>query len=298
MINYNNGLRIIEITKTKFKLYLQLIKSRQTCLLLFTGLTGYMSARCPVLPWNTFIELFGSLFLAISGSTVLNMVYDRNIDARMNRTAHRPIPSGKISVNEALILGSSLSFLGLIWAFDLSFIYGLIVFAGLFFDVVVYTIWLKRRTAWSIVWGGISGAMPILAGRALGLGGIDIIGILLSLAVLLWIPTHIITFSMRYSEDYYRAGIPTFPSTYGYKNSRLIVAVSILCATLAIALGLFALGLSWGYLRLLAVLTVGILGLGIVGIFRPSERINWGLFKFASLYMLGSMIMVIVGVLS
>ncbi|MBW1812984.1 MAG: UbiA family prenyltransferase [Deltaproteobacteria bacterium] len=77
-----------------------------------------MSARCPVLPWNTFIELFGSLFLAISGSTVLNMVYDRNIDARMNRTAHRPIPSGKISVNYPLYM--VLSFLRgcfLMWLF-------------------------------------------------------------------------------------------------------------------------------------------------------------------------------------
>jgi len=288
---------IITFVKTKVTLYLPLIKSRQTGLLLLTGLTGYMSARCPILPLHIFLGLIGSLFLAISGSTVLNMILDRDIDAKMTRTANRPLPSGKINLYEALILGLILSFAGLVWSFLLSFLYGIVVFAGLFIDVVVYTLWLKRKTAWSIIWGGISGGMPILAGRVLGLGELDIIGGLLSLAILLWIPTHILTFSMHYYDDYARAGIPTFPSTYGYKNTRLIIAISSLGVAFSIALGLFFLGLSWGYLRLLAVLTVGMLGLVLVSIIRPSESINFGLFKYASLYMLSSMSMVLLGVL-
>ena len=286
---------IITLVKTKFALYLPLIKSLQTGLLLITGLTGYISASCPVLSLNIFLGLIISLFLAISGSTVLNMVLDRDIDARMARTANRPLPSGKISVKEALFLGLTLSLAGLIWAFSLSFLYGIVVFAGLFIDVVIYTIWLKRKTAWSIVWGGVSGGMPILAGRVLGLGELDIIGGLLSLSILLWIPTHILTFSMHYYNDYARAGIPTFPSAYGYKNTRLIIALSSLGVAFSIALGLFFLGLSWGYLRLLVVLSVGMLGLVLVSIFRPSENINFGLFKYASLYMLSSMSMVLLG---
>jgi len=286
---------IITLVKTKFALYLPLIKSLQTGLLLVTGLTGYISASCPVLTLHIFLGLIISLFLAISGSTVLNMVLDRDIDARMDRTANRPLPSGKISVKEALVLGLTLSLAGLIWAFSLSFLYGIVVFAGLFIDVVIYTIWLKRKTAWSIVWGGVSGGMPILAGRVLGLGELDIIGGLLSLSILLWIPTHILTFSMHYYNDYARAGIPTFPSTYGYKNTRLIIALSSLGVAFSIALGLFFLGLSWGYLRLLVVLSVGMLGLVLVSIFRPSESINFGLFKYASLYMLSSMSMVLLG---
>jgi len=291
-----NPISIITLVKTKFALYLPLIKSLQTGLLLLTGLTGYMSASCPVLSLHIFLGLIISLFLAISGSTVLNMVLDRDIDARMARTANRPLPSGKISVNEALFLGLTLSLAGIIWAFSLSFLYGIVVFAGIFIDVVIYTIWLKRKTAWAIVWGGISGGMPILAGRALGLGELDIIGGLLSLSILLWIPTHILTFSMHYYNDYARAGIPTFPSTYGYKNTRLIIALSSLGVAFSIALGLFFLGLSWGYLRLLVVLSVGMLGLVLVSIFRPSESINFGLFKYASLYMLSSMFMVLLGV--
>ena len=283
--------------KRKLKLYLPLIKSMQTGLLLVTGVAGYISARCPVMTWDTFIGLLGSLFLAVSGSTILNMVYDRDIDAKMNRTAHRPLPSGKMSVKEALFVGLLVSFLGVGWAYMLSPVYGLVVFAGLFIDVVVYTIWLKRRTAWSIVWGGISGGMPILAGRVLGTGQIDALGVLFTLSILLWIPTHILTFSMRYYEDYKRAGVPTFPSQYGYRITRIIIAFSSVGAAIAIGLGAFALGLSWGYLRLLSVLAVGIIGLGLISIYKPSEKVNFGLFKYASLYMLGSMVMMAIGTL-
>ena len=289
------GGTLMNIFKTKMKLYWPLIKGYQTSLLLVTGITGYVSSSCPVMTWQTFIGLVVSLFLAISGSTVLNMVYDRDIDAKMPRTVHRPLPSGKIGVNESLILGLTISFLGVGIALSMSLLFGLVVFGGLFIDVVIYTIWLKRKTAWSIVWGGISGGMPILAGRVLGTGQIDMIGIVLMLAILLWIPTHILTFSMRYFEDYKKAGVPTFPSTYGFDKTRTIVAISSIGAAIAIGFGAYALGLSWGYMRLFAVFTSGIVGLSALSVFRPSEKINFGLFKYASFYMLGSMIMVVMG---
>lgn len=281
----------------KFRIYWPLIKSLQTALLLLTGFTGYISARSPDLSWQTILGLLGSLFLAVSGSTVLNMVYDRDIDARMERTARRPLPSGRVSTGEALGLGVVLSLSGLVWAFSLSAVYGAVVFAGLFFDVVVYTVWLKRRTAWSIVWGGISGGMPILAGRVLGVGRIDFIGVLLASAVLLWIPTHIMTFNMRHHEDYRRAGVPTFPEKYGFQPTRWIIALSCLGAAVAMAMGSVALGLSGGHIRLMVVLSVGILGVAVASLARPSERVNFGLFKYASMYMMGSMLMMILGVL-
>ena len=110
-----------------------LIKSLQTGLLLITGLTGYMSARCPVLSLNTLLGLTGSLFLAISGSTVLNMWYDRDIDAIMPRTCNRPLCTGETKPREALIFGLILSMIGISWAVSLDTLYGLIIFAGLFF---------------------------------------------------------------------------------------------------------------------------------------------------------------------
>ena len=289
--------KIFKTLKIKFQTYFPLIKSMQTGLLLVTGFTGYISSRPLEIEWQIIIGLIGSLFLTISGSTVLNMVYDRDIDARMNRTAQRPLPAGKVTTKEALVLGSMLSLIGLTWAAFLSTLFAVVVFSGLFIDVIIYTVWLKRKTPFSIVWGGISGGMPILAGRVLGAGQIDLIGILLMLSILLWIPTHILTFNMRHYNDYNRAGIPTFPAIYGHKNTRLIIAISCIGAALAIGLGCYALGLAGGYLRLLAVLTVGFVGLAIYSIFQPSEKVNFGLFKYASFFMLGSMWMMVLGAL-
>ena len=274
--------------------YWPLIKSLQTGLLLITGLAGYMSAKCPVINWQTIVGLTGSLFLSISGSTVLNMWYDRDIDAKMQRTCWRPLPAGKISPHEALVFGLVISILGVGWALWLDLLYGAIVFAGLFFDVVVYTIWLKRRTAWSIVWGGIAGGMPILAGRALGVGHIDWVGVVLSLSVLFWIPTHILTFSMRYHDDYQAAGIPTFPSMYGFQATRAAIAISSMLAASSMAVAAYGVGLSWGFMRLLAVLSGGLLLLAVGSLLRPSERVNFGLFKYASLYMLSAMILLVI----
>ena len=279
--------------------YWPLIKTLQTLLLLSTGMAGYLSAHAPGphLPanWGLFLGLSGSLFLAISGSTVLNMWYDNDIDAKMKRTCSRPLANGTVSLDEALRLGLLLSTTGVAWAAWLSPLFGLVVFSGLFFDVVVYTIWLKRRTCWSIVWGGISGGMPILAGRALATGQIDAIGLLLTLAVLFWIPTHILTFSMRYFDDYQAAGVPTFPSTYGFDATRKIIAVSSILAALTMSAASAWIGVTAGALGVLAVLSVGLLILALTTWFRPSNKINFMLFKYASLYMLSAMLLLALG---
>lgn len=278
----------------KFRLYWPLIKSLQTGLLVATGMAGYMSARCPVYHLGMLAGLFVSLVMAVSGSTILNMWWDRDIDAKMGRTQMRPLAAGKIVPAEALRLGLVLSVLGVGLAVVMNPLYGLIIFAGLFFDVVVYTMLLKRRTCWSIVWGGISGGMPILAGRVLGVGSVDWIGLALALGVLLWIPTHILTFSMRYAEDYRAAGVPTFVSTYGLEVTRRVIAVSSVLAALAMGVSAWGFGMAWGCLRLLAVLSVGLLVLAAAVAFRPSERVNYGLFKYASVYMLAAMILVVI----
>ncbi|NOQ39320.1 MAG: protoheme IX farnesyltransferase [Anaerolineales bacterium] len=287
-----NKKRIFKQIKSK---YFPLIKSLQTGLLLITGLAGYMSARCPVMNISSILALTGSLLLSISGSTALNMWYDRDIDAKMPRTSNRPLSTGETKPREALIFGLLLSTIGIGWALAIDPLYGIVVFAGLFFDVIVYTIWLKRRTAWSIVWGGISGGMPVLAGRVLGIGHIDWVGIALAMAVLFWIPTHILTFSLRYHEDYQAANIPTFPSVYNNQTTRLIIAISSVLTALAMGLAAYGVGMTWGFLRLIAVLSIGLLFLAVRSLTLPSERITFGLFKYASLYMLSSMLLLFAG---
>ena len=275
--------------KSKLKLYWPLIKSSQTGLLLATGIAGYLSAGTRI-GLLTLLGISFSLFLAISGSTIMNMWYDRDIDAKMKRTHKRSAASGELNHKEVFTVGMVISAIGIGWALLIAPLYGFVVFAGWFFDVVVYTLWLKRRTAWSIVWGGISGAMPILAGRVLATNIIDLVGILLALAILFWIPTHTLTFSIKFREDYNNAGIPTFPSTYGDTFTRATIAVSSILAALAIGWASVLIGISAGYLRLIAVLTAGLLLLAFATFRVESERINFGLFKYASLYMLSSMI--------
>jgi len=273
----------------KIRLYWPLIKSSQTGLLLATGIAGYLSAGTLI----TLPILFGismSLFLAISGSTIMNMWYDHDIDAKMKRTHKRPAASGELNRREVFYVGMAISFFGVVWALLIAPLYGLIVFAGWFFDVIVYTVWLKRRTAWSILWGGISGAMPILAGHALAVGHIELVGLLMALAILFWIPTHTLTFSIKFLDDYNNAGVPTFPSTYGETFTRAMIAISSVLAAVAIGWASALIGISAGYLRLIAVLTAGLLLLAFATFRVQSEQVNFGLFKYASLYMLSSMI--------
>jgi protoheme IX farnesyltransferase len=164
----------------------------------------------------------------------------------------------------------------------------------LFFDVFIYTLWLKRRSAWSIILGGISGGMPVLAGRVMATGRIDGIGVLLMLAILFWIPTHILTFNMRYYDDYQLAHVPTITSTYGFQITRIIIAISSMLAALSMGLAAFWVGSSAGVLSLLIVLGTGLLILALTSVARPSDTLNFWLFKYASIYMLGAMVLLII----
>lgn len=283
-------------TFSRLRTYWSLTKSLQTALLLLTGLAGYFSARCPWHSNELVLALAGTLFLAIAGSTVLNMVWDRDIDAKMLRTCWRPLPTGRISVSEATVLGLAMSLVGIGGAWLVQPLYGAIVFAGWFFDVVVYTIWLKRRTPWSIVWGGIAGAMPILAGRALGTGQIDVIGLLLALAILFWIPTHILTFGLKYAEQYRAAGVPIFPTTYGEWITRVMLSLSTVAAVIAMLLAAWHIRIPWNYFHIVLWLSSVLLGITLLSSLRRSPKLNFALYKFASLYMLGAMIMIMLGV--
>jgi len=276
----------------KIKLYFPLIKSLQTSLLLLTGVAGYLSAHTNV-NWVEFWQMIPSLFLAIAGSTILNMWWDQDIDAKMKRTHKRPTSAGQVTQNEVRNLGAIVSAIGVGWALSVNPLYGVVVFAGLFFDVVVYSMWLKRRTCWGIVWGGISGAMPVLSGRVLAVGHIDAIGILLACAVLFWIPTHTLTFSLKFFDDYQAAGIPTFPSTYGEAATRFAIALSSVIASLTMGLAAAWIGVTAGILRVMIVLSAGLFFLAVTTVFRPSERVNFSLFKYASMYMTFAMLLII-----
>lgn len=267
-----------------------LTKPKQTALLLATGVGAYVLTASPDISWVRFVLAILALGLAVSGCTALNMVLDRDIDAKMGRTAGRPIPNGDIAVSTALAFGAVLSVAGLAMAWSLSLAFGAVVSAGFFFDLVIYTMWLKRRTPLSIVFGGISGGMPALAGRVLALGRVDVVGLLLATGVVLWIPAHILTLSTRYAPEYDAAGVPVWPGVFGPDATRRVVAAGTILATVVLT----AAGALEGIdaIALTGLVAVGVVldAMAIAALLRPSDGRNWLLFKAASVYMLAAFV--------
>lgn len=281
------GLRLVDL--------LTLTKPRQSALLLVTGVCSYTLTRgLPFDPNEGLLMALGLLF-AISGCTVLSMVLDQDIDEKMTRTASRPLPSGAVRSLQALLFGGVISTVGLGLCFRLSRPFGLTVASGFATDLLVYTAWLKRRTALSIAFGGMSGGMPVLAGRVLAAGRVDGIGLLLAGSVLLWIPSHILTLATRYATDYERAGVPVFPNVYGKKATRLVIAAANLVNTLILTSAGLLLEVHQLALSMVIVMSLALFSLSAWQLIAPSERRNWVLFKAASLYMLASSLILTLG---
>jgi len=287
-------------SRTRFGIlaaYHSLIKSRQTLLLYATGICAYILSLDNRANGWTVLWFSVALLFSIGGCTALNMVIDRDIDAKMSRTQGRPLVTGTLSLREAILFGTALSIIGLGLAFWLSWRAGLVIATGFIFDLGVYSLWLKRRTALSIIFGGISGGMPALAGRTLALGQIDLVGILFALSILLWIPSHIVTLTIKYREDYRAAGVPVWPNVYGELPARRFIAIAnLLNAGVLVACGLL-LEISLPALALLAASALAMVALAVLGLVRPTERLTWVLFKAASIYMLLSFLLITFGVI-
>ena len=270
--------------------YLPLIKSRQTFLLALTGIAGYLYQAPVPLNWQHLIGLVGSLLGTISGCTVLNMLFDRDIDCQMERTRHRPLATGQVQPHQAAWLGGALIVIGLAWAASLSMAYFTIVLAGALLNVVVYTLWFKRRSAWSILVGGLAGGMPILAGRFLAIGHLDLLGLLLALVIVCWIPGHNLTLTTLYARDYLTARVPTFINVYGQPATHIMVTLSnLVIASLALFICAKA-SLPDALLVFFLVASVGLVGLAGFSWLNPAERQTIVLYKYSSLYLLLSML--------
>ena len=272
-----------------------LIKIRQTALLLVTAISAYtLTYGLPFDPYEGIGMTIG-LFLTISGCTVLNMLLDRDVDAQMARTANRPLAAGRVHPRAAGIFGGLLSLSGLLLSFALDRRFGVIVALGFGFDLWVYTVWLKRRTPLSILLGGVSGGMPVLAGRVLALGRVDIVGLMLAMSVLLWIPSHILTLAIRYADEYRQAGVPVWPNVYGPRATRLVIAGANLLNTLVLMTAGVWLHIHPVALTLLLLMSGGMVILAMWQLIAPTERRNWLLFKLASIYMLLSSLVLTLG---
>jgi heme o synthase len=216
--------------------YIALLKPRVMSLVVFTALVGLLIAPGHVHPVIAFTALL-CIAVGAGAAGALNMWYDADIDARMERTAGRPIPQGRITPGEAAGFGGTLAVFSVVtlglWVNWVAA--GLLAFTIAFY-VVIYTMWLKRWTPQNIVIGGAAGALPPIIGWAAVTGGVAIEPTLLFLIIFFWTPPHFWALSLYRTEDYARAGIPMLPVVAGEAATRRqIVIYTLILAPLGVA---------------------------------------------------------------
>ncbi|MGD9784394.1 MAG: heme o synthase [Hyphomicrobiaceae bacterium] len=215
--------------------YFALLKPRVMSLVVFTALVGMVAAPGGLHPVLGVIALL-CIAVGAGASGALNMWYDADIDARMARTASRPIPRGRVTADEALTFGVVLAIgsvvsLGVLVNWTAAALLALTIA----FYVFVYTMWLKRRTPQNIVIGGAAGAFPPMVGWAAVTGGVSLESIVLFLIIFMWTPPHFWALALYRCRDYERVGVPMLPVTHGPQETRRqIVLYSLALVPLAV----------------------------------------------------------------
>jgi protoheme IX farnesyltransferase len=202
------------------KAFFNLMKPRVMSLVIFTCAVGLLIAPVKI----NFIDAIFSLLAVALGSGAagaLNMWYESDLDSLMTRTCLRPIPTGKLTRNQALAFGILSSLISVIALYIFSNLIAATLLAiTILFYVFIYTIWLKRKTPQNIVIGGAAGALPPVIGWAIATNGIALEPIILFLIIFIWTPSHFWALSLYKSEDYRKAKIPMLPVTSGIKTTK------------------------------------------------------------------------------
>ena len=233
----------------------------------------------------TLILVITSVMAGSAAANTLTNYIDRDIDALMERTKARPIPSGRIPPKNALYFGLTLAGISLTLAYFINILaLGLMIF-GLFDNIIVYSKWLKRKSIWNIVLGGFSGGAPALIGYVAVTTTTIELGFILAGLTFLWIPTHIWSLALHVQKDYSRANIPMLPVVKGESTSiRVIAGTTIMMVDFSIIPFYFNI-FGWIYLGIASVLGVIIIAMSITLLVRPTEKRSWTLFKFSSPYL-------------
>ena len=221
--------------------YIALLKPRVMSLVVFTALVGLVIAPGHVHPVLAITSLL-CIAVGAGASGALNMALEGDLDARMTRTANRPIPRGRITPSEAMAFGVILAFFSVLTLGILVNWYagGLLAFT-IFFYVVVYTMWLKRWTAQNIVIGGAAGSLPPVVAWVAATGSLSVEPLLLFLIIFFWTPPHFWALALFRSDDYARAGVPMLPVVAGPDATRLQVLLYTL-VLVAVAVSPWPLG--------------------------------------------------------
>lgn len=232
---------------------LEVSKPRIVVLLVITAVTSMYAASKLVGPELDYLGLVHIIIagaLASAGSSALNHYYDRDIDPLMKRTSTRPIPSGKAKASTVLIYGLGVSIASVVYAaLTINYISTFFIGLGIFFYVIIYTAWLKRKNPSNIVIGGFAGSAASMAGWTAATGfvppfGIDLLGFLVGFLVFVWTPSHFWCLAMKIRDDYESARVPMLPVLIGMqKTSKYILVNTAILLPYSLALYAFGLGL-------------------------------------------------------
>lgn len=267
--------------------YWSLLKPRVMSLVVFTGAVGLVVAPGHIHP---FLGLVAILCIALSagGSGAINMWYDRDIDAIMQRTARRPIPSGRVAPHEAAEIGSML-ILGSVGLMGLATNWlaaGLLAFAAAFY-IFVYTMGLKRRTPQNIVIGGAAGAFPPMIGWVAVTGDVSLGAVLLFLLIFFWTPPHFWALALYRNDDYRRAGIPMLPVVAGARATKLQMLIyTLVLFPVAFAPTWFGYA-GWIYGVSAIVFSLAFVACAVRVWFDATDKAARQMFRFSLIYLAG-----------
>ena len=270
--------------------FLALTKPRVMTLVVFTGLCGLLVAPTAIHPVLGFTSVL-CIALGAGAAAALNMWYEADLDAKMKRTASRPIPAGRMDRQSALHFGVGLGiFSVLLMGLATNWFAAGVLAASILFYVLIYTVWLKRRTPQNIVIGGAAGAFPPMIGWAAVTGDVTLMPALLFTLIFLWTPPHFWALSLFVRSDYAAAGVPMLPVVSGPRVTRQQIAFYTLPMA-AVAIAPWPLGLAgpiYGVAATLLSLVFAILSLQVLANpatepagMKPEKR----LFAFSILYL-------------
>ncbi len=267
--------------------YLSLLKLRSVVLNVFSALTGVFLAVGSRLEWETTVLMVVSLGLVAAGSGAVNSYLDRDIDRMMPRTSRRALPAGRIWPPEkAALAGLALIALGLAVSVAwLNLVTMLFIAFGAAIYIFVYTMWLKRRTPWSVVVGGLAGSCALLAGWSSTGSSFGLLPLAFATLIFLWTPGHYWGLAIWANRDSQGAGIPTLPALHGERKAARWAALSSV-ATVAFS----AVPVVTGVLGATYLLIVGLSGLVVIAASiwlwrRPTPQRAWMTFKLSSPYL-------------
>ncbi|RKE43724.1 MULTISPECIES: heme o synthase [unclassified Sphingomonas] len=270
--------------------FLALTKPRVMTLVVFTGLCGMLAAPIGVHPVIGFTAIL-CIALGAGAAGALNQWYESDIDAVMRRTQKRPLPDGRMDRQAALHFGVGLgAFSVLFMGVAVNLVAAAILTVSILFYVLVYTVWLKRRTPQNIVIGGAAGAFPPLIGWAAATGDIALLPVLLFLFVFLWTPPHFWALALFMKSDYAAAGVPMLPVVSGERTTRTQIGLYTIPMA-AVAILPWPLGLTGPIYGIAAVLLTGWFALLAVRVSRRTTHADdamkpeKALFKYSILYL-------------